>query len=67
MLFDLERDPLEVNNLAAQPSMEGVRRQLEAHLDEWSAKTPWRAKELSAPNALRPRAPRTLPRVPRSQ
>jgi len=38
-LYDLERDPDEVRNLAAEPSLAGLRRQLEQRLDAW--RRPW--------------------------
>lgn len=53
MLFDLVKDPLEVNNLAQDPAMEEIRAGLQKMANEWSARTPSRAKELSAPRALR--------------
>jgi arylsulfatase A-like enzyme len=53
-LFDLAVDPLEVRNLAKQPEAGDMRRELERLLGEWSARTPARAKEISAPKALRP-------------
>jgi len=51
-LFDLARDPLEVNNLAKRPEAGEIRAGLEKTANEWSARTPARAKELSAPRAL---------------
>nr|WP_087149636.1 sulfatase [Mariniblastus fucicola] len=38
-LFDLQRDPGEINNLAADPSYSAVRAKLEAALSKWSEKT----------------------------
>jgi hypothetical protein len=35
MLFDLEEDPAEVNDLGADPACEGERRRLAAELAEW--------------------------------
>jgi len=57
-LFDLVKDPLEVNNLFKTPEAGEIRLGLEKAANEWSARTPARGKELSAPRALRPAAAR---------
>lgn len=40
MLFDRQRDPLEVQNLIDDPHYKGVRAELEQMLAEWEARTP---------------------------
>jgi len=55
-LFDLVKDPLEVNNLAKDPEAGEIRAGLQKTQDEWAARTPAHAKELSAPSALGSRA-----------
>jgi arylsulfatase A-like enzyme len=51
-LFDLVKDPLEVDSLFKDPGAGEIRAGLEKTANEWSARTPARAKELSAPRAL---------------
>jgi arylsulfatase A-like enzyme len=48
-LYDLERDPDEVRNLAAEPSMASLRKQLEERLDAW--RKPWLESALRSPAA----------------
>jgi arylsulfatase A-like enzyme len=39
VLFDLEKDPFELNNLAQDPAAAELRRQMEARLAEWMRRT----------------------------
>ena len=39
MLFDLEKDPYEVNNLAGKPGLKTVREKMEARLQRWIKET----------------------------
>ncbi len=39
VLYDLEKDPYELKNLANDPGSAGIRKELEAKLDEWMEKT----------------------------
>jgi arylsulfatase A-like enzyme len=48
-LYDLERDPDEVRNLAAEPSLASLRKQLEERLDAW--RKPWLESALRSPAA----------------
>jgi arylsulfatase A-like enzyme len=45
MLFDLEKDPLEVNNQIDNPELSSVQAELRQALKEWIAKTPATGKE----------------------
>lgn len=48
MLFDREADPLETHNLAGKAEVASVEKQLRSYIDEWSRRTPAKAKELNS-------------------
>jgi uncharacterized sulfatase len=60
-LYDLSEDPYELNNLALETSLSGVRRQLSAQLDSWMAAQGDRGIAASRGGPVEPMSPHAAP------
>lgn len=52
MIFDLEKDPTEVNNLIDTPKGKKIKAKLLKHYETWVKETPAKGKEISSETAL---------------